>query len=201
VARTGAGEGDGELGHGWSSRAFGGRPHRRPHQEQDLLLAGKLDFAPHLAAVEGTKHDQPLGRGPKAEDVAGEAEAELGSHGRPVAHAVHRESQERDQRPALGDQRLERLLVDVVLELLLLDWDGDDLVDPLDADRVGEPCRILRDHRDRDRAVELLRRGDQLQRHLAELPAKVLGHHEHAHAPFLPSVGKWLEESFTPVAP
>ena len=67
------------------------------------------------------------------------------------AHRVDREAEEHDVGAPLGDQLLDRLLVDVVLELLLVDRDGDDLVDALDVDLVGECGGILaRPTRDRE---------------------------------------------------
>src|SRR5437867_1952178 len=65
------------------------------------------------------------------------------------------------------DERFERRLVDVVLELLLTEGDVDDLVHSLEAH--VELGRVARDHRDRHRPTELPRRRHELASELAQL--------------------------------
>ena len=74
---------------------------------------------------------------------------------------------------SVRDECLERRLVDVVLELLLTEGDVDDLVDALEAH--VEYSRVSRDHRDRDRPAELLRRRHELARELPQLAPQVFG--------------------------
>ena len=82
-------------------------------------------------------------------------------------------------RPALADQRLDRLLVDVVLELVRLDVDLHDLVDAGNA-RV-DARRLAGDDGERDRPLELLRGRNQLAGHVPQLPAQLLRNDEDTH--------------------
>jgi hypothetical protein len=72
-------------------------------------------------------------------------------------------------------------VVDVVLELLGPGGHGEDLVDALDVDRVGESARVLPDDGHRHGPLELLGGRDQLEGHRAKLALQVLGDDENAH--------------------
>ena len=99
-----------------------------------------------------------------------------------VAHPVHGEPDEDDVGAAVGDELLDRLAVDVVLELVLLDLDADDLLHALDVHLVGERGRVLGDDRNRRLLPELLRGRDELERDGADLAPQVLGDDQDAHA-------------------
>ena len=114
-------------------------------------------------------------------DVAREAEPELDCDGGPVAHAVDGEAEQRHARLPARDQRLDRRLVGVVLELARRDVHGHDLLDALDVHCVGERHGVSPDHRDRH-GPERAPGGDELPGHVADLAAQVLCNHEHAHA-------------------
>ncbi len=80
----------------------------------------------------------------------------------------------------LLDQRLERALVDVVLELGRLDPHVDDLVHPLAGD--VEAGRLGGDHGHGHRPAEPTRRRDQLVGHVPHPALEVLGDDEDTHA-------------------
>ena len=140
----------------------------------------KLDLRVHLRPVERARRDESALVADR-EHIRCEAESLLGRHGGSEAHRVDREAEEDDVEVALREDLLHRLLVDVVFELLLLDRDGEDLVDPVDVGRVRESGGILRDDRDADRPAQLLGRRHQLQRDRAELSPELLGYEEDAH--------------------
>jgi hypothetical protein len=71
-------------------------------------------------------------------------------------------------------------LVDVVLEFVLLDGNGDDLVDALDVGGLGETGGVLADDRDSERPLEPARSADELERDRAELASEMLGDDEDA---------------------
>ena len=147
-------------------------------------MPGEVDLGVHLRAVEGALGDEVVPVSPEREDIGGEADAELGGERRRVAHPVHGEPDEDDVGAAVGDELLDRLAVDVVLELFLLDLDADDLLHAFDIHLVGDRGRVLGDDRDRRLLAELLRGGDELERDRADLAPQVLGDDEDAHASF-----------------
>ncbi len=191
---------DARLGHARRAGALGRRPGGRAEEEQHLLVTRELDLAVHLRAVEGPLGDELAAVVADAEHVRGEAEPELrGQRGR-VAHRVDGEAEQDHAGAPLAHERLDRVLVDVVLELLLLDGDGDDLVDPLDVDGVRERGRVARDDGDGDRAAERLRGADELQGHRAKLAPDVLGDDEDAHA-VLSSTISLIRAAISPGSP
>ena len=117
---------------------FGRRPGGRSDHQEDAVVPGEVDLGIHLRPVEGALGDEVVPVAPEREHVRGEADAELGGEGRGVAHPVHGEPDEDDVGAAVGDELLDRLAVDVVLELLLLDLDADDLLHALDVHLVGD---------------------------------------------------------------
>ncbi len=168
-----------ELGDARRAAARSRRPHRRAEQEHDGLAGRELHLSVHLRAVERARCDERVAVAGDREDVAREAEPELRGHRSAEAHAVHREPEEDDLGLPLLEQSLERVLVDVVLELGLLDADVHDLVDALTVH--VERRRIAADHRDRHGAADRARGRDQLVRHVADGALEVLGDDEHAH--------------------
>src|SRR5207248_2012053 len=108
----------------------------------------------------------------------GEAEPELRGDRCGVAHAVDREPEQDHLRLPLVDQQLERVLVDVVLELRPVDAYVDHLVDALavHVERVGT------DHGDGDWAAERARSRHELEGHIADAPLQLLGDHQNAQA-------------------
>src|SRR2546422_3919722 len=76
------------------------------------------------------------------------------------------------------DERLERALVDVVLEFLLLDGDVDNLVNAVEihVDLRRVPC----DDGNGDRLTEIARGSDELARDIAQLASQVLGDDQRA---------------------
>ena len=134
----------------------------------------------HLGAVEGSAGDDPARLDGEPEDVAGEAEAEFGGDRRGVPHAVHGEAEDDDLGLPLTDEGFEGILVDVVLELVPAGADGDDLVDSLEVDEVGESCRVGGDDGDAHGAGQLLGSGHELAGDVAQAPVEVLGDDERA---------------------
>ena len=89
-------------------------------------------------------------------------------------------------RLSVPDERLERSLIDVVLELPLSDGHVEDLVHTLEAH--VELGRIGRDHCDRDRSTKQLCRRDELACDIAQLAAQVFGDDQGPiHQPWLTS--------------
>src|SRR5919106_4685349 len=183
VARSRPLDRDGDLGDGRAPRARRRGPRRRADEEEDLLVPRKLELRVDLRSVERSFSADGSALVAEREDIAREPEPQLGGDGGAVAHRVDREAEEDDVGPALPDQGLDGLLVDVVLELLRLDADGDDLVHALDVDRVGEPRGLVRDHGHGHGSRKLLRRADELERNRPQLAAQVLGYDEDAHVP------------------
>ena len=167
-----------ELRHGRRAGARGRRPDRRSQQEEHCLAGRKLELCVRLRAVEGTGGNDRVAVVGDREDVACEAEPELGRDGACVAHAVDGEAEQDGCRLPLCEQRLERVLVDVVLELRLLDADVDDLVDAR-AVHV-ERRRVGTDHSHRHRVSERACRRDQLVGHVTHVSLHMLGQDEHA---------------------
>ena len=181
---------------GRAAGTFGRAPGGRADEQEDALLAGELDLGMHLRAVEGALGDQAAVFAREGEDIAGEPEPELRGDRGAVAHGVDGEAEEDHIGAALGDQRLERRFVDVVLELLRLDGHVDDLVHTLPVQGFVEHGRIPGDHGDGDRAFQLLRSGDELERDVPELPLDMLGDDEDAHAGSPPATRDGSARSF-----
>ena len=76
------------------------------------------------------------------------------------------------------DERLERALVDVVLEFLLLDGDVDNLVNAVEIH--VELRRVPCDDGNGDRLTEIVRGSDELARDVAQLASHVLGDDQRA---------------------
>src|SRR4051794_29140379 len=178
---SGARDGRLELSFDGCARSFGRRPGRGADHEEDALVPRKLDLGVDLRAVERPLRDELAALASQGEDVRSEPEPELRRERGRKAHGVDREPDEDDARAAVGDQLLDRLTVDVVLEFLLLHLRRDDLVDALDVDLICDRGGIPGDDGDDRLLLELLGGGDELERDRANLSTQVLGDDENAH--------------------
>ena len=182
MTRAGDDRGQRELRRTCAAGRGGRLPDRRAQQQQDGLARRELELGVELRAVEGPRGDDGAGLVGKGEHIAREAEPELRGHRTAVTHAVDREAEQDHIRAPLGDERLERGLVGVVLELGLLSSDMDDLVDAFTVD--VERGRVGRDHGDGHRTGELARGRDQLVGDVAYAALQVVRDHQHTHTSF-----------------